>query len=94
MRIFANALSMLLGVALTLAAVGVLLYATRLIEPMTHPVGRALAIAATIGLGVVVLVGSVFIATHVAVLLAAKDAPPKTAPVDLRPRGSRENPHT
>ncbi len=71
-RLLAAVLAMILGVALTLAAVGVLMLATRSIERMASPLLRALAIGAVLCLGVALLVGSVFLATRLAVWLSGK----------------------
>lgn len=79
-RALATILSMLLSVALTLAAVGMLLLATRSIEQMTSPWMRALAIAAALCAGVVLLVGSIFLAIRLTVLFYG-DPPPGSGPV-------------
>jgi hypothetical protein len=84
-RTLANALAMLLGVALTLAAVGVLLKAVRWIEATSNVFLRAGVIASTLLVGVVLLILSVFIAVRIAVWLAPP-GPPPTAPVNLQPR--------
>ena len=88
-RFLATFLSMLLSVVLTLASVGVLLFATRSIEKMLNPWMRALAIAAALCVGVVLLVGSIFLATQLTVFFYG-DLPPASGPV-LRPNAANHS---
>ena len=69
MRRLISALTALLGVALTLASVFLLLYMTVETELMEDSLRRTLAILGTLAAGVVLLVGSVYICTRVAVLV-------------------------
>ena len=60
-------LTALLIVVMTLVAMLVLVQATLAVAAMTNPALRALAVAAELILGVVLLVGTVYLATHLAV---------------------------
>jgi hypothetical protein len=68
-RVFATALAMVVGVALTLASVLALLEVTLRIELMEDVVLRSLAELATLVGGVLLLVTSVFLYTRLAVFL-------------------------
>ncbi len=76
----------LLGVAVTLAAAGALYLITGSVAAMGNPVTRALATAAALAVGVVLLVTAVFISVKLAVLVGVRpyDPPPPTARIDLR----------
>ena len=65
------------GVALMLAAVYLLLNATLRIPANGVSLKRALLVTGDVLLGVLALVGSTFIATHVAVQLFGKDSADK-----------------
>jgi len=65
----------LLGVALTLASVFLLLRMTVQSELMEDPLLRNLAILGTMIAGVILLVGSVYVSTRIAVLLFSGNAP-------------------
>jgi hypothetical protein len=71
-------LTTLLIVAMTLSAMVILVRATRYVTAIESPLPRAGAIAAEILLGVVLLLGTVWLATHLAVLIFA----PKPASSD------------
>jgi hypothetical protein len=62
-----------LAVTLTLSSVILLVGATISISRMTNPVIRALATLAELLLGTLWLVGTIYIATHLAVLILGKD---------------------
>jgi hypothetical protein len=66
-----------LAAALTLASVVVLVGATISISRMTNPATRALATVAELLTGMLWLVGTVYITTHLAVLIFGKDTPPR-----------------
>jgi hypothetical protein len=66
-----------LAAALTLGSVVVLVGATISISRMTNPAMRALATVAELVTGMLWLVGTVYITTHLAVLIF-KDNPPRT----------------
>jgi hypothetical protein len=64
-------LTALLIVAMTLSAMVILVRATHYVTAIESPLQRAGAIAAEILLGVVLLLGTVWLATHLAVLIFA-----------------------
>jgi hypothetical protein len=59
----------LLIVGITLGAMFVLVRATLGIAQMQSPILRGMAVAAELVLGVVLLVGTIYLATHLAVLI-------------------------
>lgn len=66
-KVFASAVAVLLIVAMTLGAMFVLVRATLIVTSLSSPVARAVAVAAELVLGVVLLLGTVWLATHLAV---------------------------
>lgn len=66
-RVLASILTTILIVAMTLAAMFTLVRATAYVTAITSPLQRAMAIAAELLLGVVLLLGTVWLATHLAV---------------------------
>jgi hypothetical protein len=66
-----------IAVALTLGSVIILVGATISISRMTNPAMRALATIAELLTGMLWLVGTVYITTHLAVLIFAKDSSPR-----------------
>ena len=75
-RILAAILTTLLIVAMTLAAMFVLVYATLKVTAIQSTVPRAAAIGAEIVLGIVLLLGTVWLATHLAVRIFHVPQPP------------------
>jgi hypothetical protein len=75
-HVLLSILTALLIVAMTLSAMVILVRATLYVTAIESAVPRAGAIAAEILLGVVLLLGTVWLATHLAVLIFA----PKTHP--------------
>jgi hypothetical protein len=76
-RILLSILTTILIVAMTLAAMFTLVRATVYVTSLPSPLQRAVAIAAELLLGVILLLGTVWLATHLAVrIFAVKDAPP------------------
>jgi len=74
---FLSILTAILTVAMTLSAMVILVRATQYVTAIQAPLPRAGAIAAEILLGVVLLLGTVWLATHLAVLIfAAKPGSP------------------
>jgi hypothetical protein len=65
--ILASILTTVLIVVMTLAAMYVLVEATLYVTSLESPLQRAVAIAADLLLGVVLLLGTVWLATHLAV---------------------------
>jgi len=66
-RIFAAVLTTLLIIAMTLAAMFLLVYATLKVTAIQSAVQRAVAMGAEIVLGIVLLLGTTWLATHLAV---------------------------
>ena len=81
-RIFASVLTTLLIVAMTLAAMFTLVRATVYVTSIESPLQRAIAIAAELLLGVVLLLGTVWLTTHLAVrIFGVKEPAPPGGPV-------------
>ena len=84
--ILASIVTTVLIVAMTLAAMFILVRATVYVTSLGSPFHRAVAMAAELLLGVVLLLGTVWLATHLAVrIFTAKEtssmAPTKGGPV-------------
>jgi hypothetical protein len=69
--ILASILTTVLIVAMTLGAMFILVQATLYVTSLESPLQRAFAIAAELLLGVVLLLGTVWLATHLAVRIFA-----------------------
>jgi hypothetical protein len=81
-QILASILTTVLIVAMTLAAMFVLVYATLKVTAIVSPLQRAVAIAAELVLGIVLLLGTVWLATHLAVrIFHVQEPPPPGAPL-------------
>jgi|SRR6516162_2188302 hypothetical protein len=75
-------LTTLLIVAMTLSAMVILVRATLYVTAIHSPLPRAGAMAVELLLGVVLLLGTVWLATHLAVLIfAPKQTPPDGGPL-------------
>ena len=75
-------LTTLLIVAMTLSAMVILVRATLYVTAIPSPLSRAGAMAAELLLGVVLLLGTVWLATHLAVLIfGPKQIPPNGGPL-------------
>ena len=80
--IFASIFTIILIVAMTLGAMFTLVRTTLYVTAIESPVPRAVAIAAELLLGVVLLLGTIWLATHLAVrIFGKKEAPPPGAPL-------------
>ena len=75
-KFIAAMLTTLLIVAMTLGAMLVLVRATLEVAQMSNPLLRAVAVAAELVLGVVLLVGTVYLATHLAVRIFGRGPTP------------------
>jgi hypothetical protein len=75
--ILAYVLTTILIVAMTLAAMFILVRATVYVTSLESPLDRATAIGAELLLGVVLLLGTVWLATHLAVRIFAKKQLPR-----------------
>jgi hypothetical protein len=81
-RILASILTTILIVAMTLAAMFTLVRTTVYVTSIQSPLQRAAAIAAELLLGVVLLLGTVWLATHLAVrIFGVKGASSPGGPV-------------
>jgi len=81
-RILASILTTVLIVAMTLAAMFVLVDATLKVTAIVSPLQRAAAIGAELVLGIVLLLGTVWLATHLAVrIFNVQEPPPPGAPL-------------
>jgi len=75
-------LTTILIVAMTLAAMFILVRATLYVTALESPLQRAAAMGAELLLGVVLLLGTVWLATHLAVrIFATKESPSVGGPV-------------
>ena len=80
--ILASVLTTILIVAMTLGAMFVLVWATEYVTSLKSPLHRAAATGAEMLLGVVLLLGTVWLATHLAVrIFAPKESPSAGGPV-------------
>jgi hypothetical protein len=81
-RILASIVTTILIVAMTLGAMFTLVRATVFVTSIPSPLQRAIAIVAELFLGVVLLLGTVWLATHLAVrIFSVKDAPSPGGPI-------------
>src|SRR6266700_456034 len=80
--ILASVFTTVLIVAVTLGAMFILVQATEYVTALESPLQRAAAMGAELLLGVVLLLGTVGLATHLAVrIFASKDSPSEGGPV-------------
>jgi hypothetical protein len=80
--IFASIFTTILIVAMTLGAMFTLVRATLYVTSIPSPLQRTVAIAAELLLGVVLLLGTIWLATHLAVrIFGKKEPPPPGAPL-------------
>ena len=76
--ILASILTTILIVTMTLGAMFILVQATLYVTSLESPLQRAFAIGAELLLGVVLLLGTVWLATHLAVRIFASKEPPSS----------------
>ena len=80
--VLASVFTTVLIVAMTLGAMYILVQATEYVTALESPLQRAGAMAAEILLGVVLLLGTVWLATHLAVrIFTPKESPSEGGPV-------------
>jgi hypothetical protein len=80
--ILASVLTTILIVTMTLAAMFILVWATEYVTSLESPIQRAAAMSAELLLGVMLLLGTVWLATHLAVrIFAGKESPSEGGPV-------------
>jgi hypothetical protein len=77
-QILAAIFTTLLIISMTLAAMFALVATTLKVTAIESPVQRAVAIGAELVLGIVLLLGTVWLATHLAVRIFRQHAPPPT----------------
>jgi len=77
-QIFASILTTVLIIALTLGAMFALVAATLKVTAIQSPLQRAFAIGVELVLGIVLLLGTVWVATHLAVRIFHVQEPPST----------------
>ena len=82
-KILASVVTTVLIVAMTLGAMFILVRATEYVTSLDSPLDRAVAMSAEIVLGIVLLLGTVWLATHLAVRIFSTKEPPSTAPFDV-----------
>jgi len=75
-KILASIVTTLLIVAMTLGAMFILVRATVYVTSLESPLERAAAMGAELLLGVVLLLGTVWLATHLAVRIFTPKEPP------------------
>lgn len=81
-RVLASVVTTILIVAMTLAAMFTLVRTTVYVTSIPSPLQRAVAVAAELLLGVVLLLGTVWLATHLAVrIFGGKDVTSPGGPV-------------
>jgi hypothetical protein len=81
-RILASILTTVLIIVMTLAAMFVLVDTTLKVTAIVSPLQRATAIGAELVLGIVLLLGTVWLATHLAVrIFHVQSPPPPGAPL-------------
>jgi hypothetical protein len=86
--ILASVVTTVLIVAMTLAAMFALVRATVYVTSLDSPLNRAAAMGAELLLGVVLLLGTVWLATHLAVrIFGPKEPPPLGSPEALSKGG-------
>ena len=76
--VLASVFTTALIVAMTLGAMFILVQATDYVTSVASPLQRAVAIIAELVLGVVLLLGTVWLATHLAVRIFGKNEPDAT----------------
>ena len=86
-QFLASLLTTIMIVAMTLSAMAILVRATLYVTSLRSPLMRAGAIVAEILLGVIVLLGTVWLATHLAVLIFAPKDEPLNGPTNGGPLG-------
>ena len=76
LRVIASIFTTVLIIAMTLAAMFILVWATEYVTSLESTIERATAMGAELLLGVVLLLGTVWCATHIAVRIFATEEPP------------------
>jgi hypothetical protein len=80
-RVLASVFTLILTIGLTLAAMFALVDTTLKVTAIQSPIRRAIAFGAELVLGIVLLLGTVWVATHLAVrIFHVQDPPSPGAP--------------
>jgi len=82
-KILASIVTTVLIVAMTLGAMFILVQATEYVTSLDSPLHRAAAMGAEIVLGIILLLGTVWLATHLAVRIFSTKEPPSAAPPEV-----------
>jgi hypothetical protein len=85
-KVLASIMTIVLVVAITLGAIFLLVRATLFVTALASPLARAGAIVAEMFLGVVLLVGTVWLATHLAVRIFSVPEDAERAFVAAKPK--------
>jgi len=88
-KILASIVTTMLIVAMTLAAMFILVWATERVTSLESPLHRAAAMGAELLLGVVLLLGTVWLATHLAVRIFGVSEAQSTHPSESSSPGGR-----
>jgi hypothetical protein len=86
-KILASIFTTVLIVAMTLGAMFILVRATVYVTSLESPLHRAVAMGAELLLGVVLLLGTTWLATHLAVRIFSTKEPPPMAPFEELSKG-------
>ena len=92
--ILASIITTVLIVAMTLAAMFLLVWATVQVTSLPSPLHRAVGMGAELLLGVVLLLGTVWLATHLAVRIFSGEEASPMMPSDLAKTGFDAPPST
>ena len=87
-KILASIVTTILIVAMTLAAMYILVWATIKVTSLESPLHRAAAMSAEVLLGVVLLLGTTWLATHLAVRIFGTKEPPSLGPSEVLSKSS------
>lgn len=86
-KILASIVTTVLIVAMTLGAMFILVQATEYVTSLDSPLHRAAAMGAEIVLGIILLLGTVWLATHLAVRIFSTKEPRSAAPLEVATEG-------
>lgn len=85
--ILASIFTTVLIVAITLVAMFFLVWATEKVTSLPTPLHRAVGMGAELVLGIVLFLGTTWLATHLAVRIFSTKEPPSTNPSDFSKAG-------
>ena len=87
-KVLASIVTTVLIVAMTLGAMFILVRATEYVTSLDSPLQRAGAMGAEIVLGIILLLGTVWLATHLAVRIFSLKEPPPIPSFDVAPKAT------